>query len=259
MKVYEYGKENPKTLLMFQCSAEPCWVFDRTVRAMAQDFHVYFAAAEGHNPEEDSTFVSVEKWVDDAVAYLKAHGVNELYAVYGVSFGGSAVMRLLATQAIPVKKAIIDAGVTPYPYPLIIRKFIALKDLVSVRLLTKSIGIAKKVMSPERWTPAGEDPEDWYRRIFDFLGSKQFTAKTIYHAFWSANNWSCPDPVPAIDTEIEYWYGEEEKKARAEHLAWAQKHFPQLKPVEFPGLAHAELVMVQPERFHEAAMRFLKD
>ena len=65
--------------------------------------------------------------------------------------------------------------------------------------------------------------------------------------------------MPAIDTEIEYWYGEEEKKARAEHLAWAQKHFPQLKPVEFPGLAHAELVMVQPERFHKEAMRFLKE
>ena len=155
MKVYEYGKENPKTLLMFQCSAEPCWVFDRSVRAMAQDFHVYFAAAEGHNPEEDSTFVAVEKYADDAVTYLKAHGVKELDAVYGVSMGGSTVMRLLASQAIPVKKAIIDAGVTPYSYPLVIRKWCALKDLVSVRLLTKSIGIAKKVMPPERWTPAG--------------------------------------------------------------------------------------------------------
>ena len=257
MKVYEYGTENEKTLLMFQSSAEPYWVFERAAKAMAEDFHVFLAAAEGHDPNEDSTFISVEKYADDAAAYLKTHGVTELDAVYGVSMGGSAVMRLLAARLIPVKKAIIDAGVTPYSYPLIIRKWIALKDLVSIRIATKSVWIAKKVMPPERWTPAGEDPEDWYRRIFGFLGTK-YSAKTIYNTFWSANNWSCPEPMPEVDTQIEYWYGEEEKKARAAHLAWARKHFPRLRPVEFSGLAHGELVMVYPERFHEEAMRFLK-
>ena len=259
MKVYEFGQENERTMLMFQSSAEPYWVFNRAAMAMAEDFHVFLAAAEGHNPEEDSTFVSVEKYADDAASYLKAHGVKELDALYGVSMGGATAMRLLATQAIPVKKAIIDAGVTPYSYPLIIRKWIALKDLVTIGIATKNVGIAKKIMPPERWTPAGEDPEDWYRRIFDFLGSKRYSRKTIYNTFWSTNNWSCPDPMPVLDTEMEYWYGEEEKKARAEHLAWAKKHFPQLKPVEFKGYAHAELVMVYPERFHEEAMRFLKD
>ena len=259
MKVYEYGTENKRTLLMFQSSAEPYWVFVAAAQAMAKDFHVFLAAAEGHNPEEDSTFISVEKYADDAAAYLKTHGVTELDALYGISMGGATAMRFLASQALPVKKAIIDAGVTPYSYPLIIRKWIALKDLVSIGIATKHVWIAKKIMPPERWTPAGYDPDDWYRRVFGFLASKKYSAKTIYNTFWSTNNWSYPDPMPALDTEIEYWYGDEETKERAAHLAWAQKHFPQLKPVKFAGLAHGELVMVYPERFHDEAMRFLKE
>ena len=166
-------------------------------------------------------------------------------------------MRLLATQAIPVKKAIIDAGITPYPYPLVVRKLLAVRDLIYVRLGTKHMELAKKINPPERWTPDGQDPEEFYRRVFEFLSGPGFTSKTIYNVFWSANNWSCPEPVPSVDTEIEYWYGEEEKKARKDNIAWAKARFPQMKLVEHAGLEHAELVMVYPERFYKEAMRFL--
>ena len=259
MKVYEYGCENKKTLLMFQCSAEPSWMLYASAEALGRNYHVFYAAADGHNPEENGTFTSVEKYVEDAVSYLKSKGITELDAAYGVSMGGSAVMYLLATGMLPVRKAIIDAGITPYPYPLVIRRLIAVKDLVTIRIGTKYRWLAEKAMPPERWTPAGKDPEEHYRKTFEFLAGPGFTSKTIYNVFWSANNWKCPEPVPRVDTEIEYWYGEEEKKARKENLAWAVKHFPQLKPVEFKGFAHAEMVMVQPERFYTEAMRFLKD
>ena len=65
-----------------------------------------------------------------------------------------------------------------------------------------------------------------------------------------------PDPVPAVDTEIEYWYGEEEKKARKSNLAYVRKAFPQTVSREFKGLAHAELVLMFPERFYQEVTRF---
>jgi len=86
-----------------------------------------------------------------------------------------------------------------------------------------------------------------------------FSSKTIYNVFWSANNYSLPDPVPAVDTSIEYWYGEEEKKARKNDLAFTRKAFPQTVPMEFRGLAHAELVLMFPERFREEVGRVMKD
>ena len=259
MKVYEYGLENEKTMLMFQPSVEPSWIMFPAAEVMSRDFHVYLAAAEGHNPEEPGTFTTVEKYAGDAVRYLKERGVTQLDTLYGISMGGSTAMYLLAAQLIPVKKAVIDGGVTPYSYPLVIRKLIALRDLAFIRLTTKHESIARIIMPPERWTPAGEDPDEFYHRLFSFLSGPDYTAKTIYNTAWSTNNWSFSEPLPKIDTEIEFWYGDEEKKERREHIAWAQKHFPQLKQVEFKDTAHAEMVLVQPERFYKEAMRFFGD
>ena len=67
-----------------------------------------------------------------------------------------------------------------------------------------------------------------------------------------------PGPVPAVDTKIEYWYGEEEKKARKNNLIYTLRVFPQTVSKEFKGLAHAELVLMYPERFFEEVTRFME-
>ena len=257
MKVYEFGREHGRHLVMFQCAAEPWWVFKASAEAMARDFHVFLFIADGHD-EQGTTFVSIEKNVDDAAAYLKEKGIRHLEGLYGVSMGGASVIRFLATQSgdITVDKAIIDAGITPYPYPRWVCRLIAVWDWITIMLGTKSYWIMRLAMPSERWTPEGVDPEDHYRKIFEFE-KNHFSSKTIYNVFWSTNNYSMPDPIPAVSTQIEYWYGEEEKKARARNLAYTCKAFPQTVPREFEGLAHAELVMMFPERFYEEAMRFL--
>lgn len=188
---------------------------------------------------------------------LKERGIRHLDLLYRVSMGGAAVIRFLATQDIIADKAIIDAGITPYPYPKLVCRLIALKDWVMIMLGTKSYFFMKLAAPPERWTPKGEDPEEHYRKIFAFE-KNHFSSRTIYNVFWSANNYSMPDPIPHVETKIEYWYGEEEKKARKNNLAYTLEAFPQTEPKEFKGLAHAELVLMFPERFREEVIRFMQ-
>ena len=255
MKVYEFGQENPRSFVMFQCAAEPWWVFEASARAMAKTWHVYLFITDGHD-EQGTEFVSIEKTVRDAAAFLRSRGIARVEAMYGVSMGGAIVIRFLATEDIPVEKAIIDAGITPYPYPAPIRRLIALKDWVTILLGTKSMFFMKLAAPPERWTPRGEDPEEHYRKIFDFEKNR-FSPRTIYNVFWSANNYAMPEPIPPVDTKIEYWYGEEEKKARKNNLAYTLAAYPQTVPREFKGLAHAELVLMFPECFARECARFL--
>ena len=257
MKIYEFGKEHTRSFAMFQCAAEPWWVFRDSAEAVARDYHVYLVIADGHD-EQGTTFVSIEKNVSDAAEYLRAGGVDRLDCLYGVSMGGASVIRFLATEDIPVEKAVIDAGITPYPYPKWVCRLIALKDWVNVMLATRSMRIMKLAMPPERWTPKGEDPETHYKKIFDFE-RHHFSSKTIYNVFWSTNNYSMPNPVRSVDTRIEYWYGEEEKRARKNDLAYTRKAYPQTVVREFKGLAHAELVLMFPERFYAEATRFLRE
>ena len=70
----------------------------------------------------------------------------------------------------------------------------------------------KPAPPPERWTPKGENPEEHYRKIFEFE-KNHCSSKMICDVFWSADNYSVPYLVPTVKTKIEYWYGEEEKRA----------------------------------------------
>ena len=259
MKVYEFGKEHAKNFVMFQCAAEPWWVFKASAEEMARDRHVYLMIADGHDGQ-GTEFVSLEKYARDAAAYLKTEGVSRVDAMYGISMGGAAVIRFLATEDIPVERAIIDAGITPYPYPRIFCRLISVKDWIMVMLATRSLRMMKLACPPARWTPKGEDPEEHYRALLKFY-QEHYSARTIYNVFWSTDNYSMPHPIPKVDTKIEYWYGEEEKRAREkEHdIEFVRRAYPQTAFREFRGLAHAELVMMFPERFAAEVRRFLAE
>lgn len=243
---------------MLQCAAEPIWTFEPSAKCMADYFHVYLAGADGHDPTENTTFTTIEDYARKAVNYLKENSVSKLDALYGVSMGGATAMYLLASQLIPVSKAIIDAGITPYPYPKWICRLISLRDFCLIPLGTMNMSVLKKVSPPEEWVPEGIDPEEDYRRIYDFE-KHHFSAKTNYNVFWSANNYRMPNPVPHIDTEMEYWYGSKEADARKNDIAYARRVFPQIKVKVQEGYQHAQLVLVHPKEFCEEAMHFYKD
>jgi hypothetical protein len=166
----------------------------------------------------------------------------------------------IGMHVIPVEKAIIDAGITPYPYPKFICRLISVKDWIMIMLGTRSLRMMKLACPPERWTPKGEDPEEHYRALLKFY-KQHYSPRTIYNVFWSTDNYSMPDPVPRVNTKIEYWYGEEEKRAREkEHdIEFVSRTYPQTVFREFKGLAHAELVMMFPERFAREVKRFLEE
>ena len=128
-----------------------------------------------------------------------------------------------------------------------------------IMLGTRSLRMMKLACPPERWTPKGEDPETHYRALLKFY-KQNYSPRTIYNVFWSTDNYSMPDPVPRVNTKIEYWYGEEEKRAREkEHdIEFVSRTYPQTVFREFKGLAHAELVMMFPERFAREVKRFLE-
>ena len=259
MKVYEFGRENEKRLVMFQCAVEPWWVFKPACKELEKDYHVYLFIADGHD-EQGTEFVSLEKYAKDAADYLKEKGIDKIEGMYGISMGGAAVMRFLATEDIPVEKAIIDAGITPYPYPRFICRLISVKDWIMIMLATRSLRIMKLACPPERWTPKGEDPDEHYRALLKFY-KEHYSPKTIYNVFWSTDNYSMPEKIPELSTKIEYWYGEEEKRAREkEHdIEFVCRSVPQTVLKEFKGLAHAELVMMFPERFAREVKSFLEE
>lgn len=255
MRIREFGKEHPRHLLFFQGSCEPWIYFMPSAKELAKHFHVMLLTPDGHDPEEHNDFISVERTVDQAVSWLNAHGIERLDAVYGLSFGGGMVIRLLATKAIPVDRAIIDAGTAPYQYPKWICKLIGVRDFMMFKIGISSLKLMEMTFPPERFTLPGHDAKKEYRETQQYL--KGYSNRTIWNIFWSANNYEVPKKAPKMDTKIRFWVGTDEWGSRFRDLRWAKKYLPQMKVVKIPHMMHGEFVMTHPEEFRKTAVAFL--
>ena len=114
MQILEHGQEHGRTLLFFPCTAEPVWAFADTIAQLSQSWHVFQVVYDGHQPEYPGDFTSVEQTVDAVISYLKSCGISQLDGAYGCSMGGACLTRMLALGEMPIGRAIIDGGITPY-------------------------------------------------------------------------------------------------------------------------------------------------
>ena len=256
MTIFEYGEQNEKKLLFIATAAlEPYWAFQKQAEKLGDAYHVYAAAASGHDGKPGD-FTSIEETAADIAAELKRRGVTELYAAYGLSMGGAIVVRFLVTGGIPVGKAVIDGGILPYSYPKWMCKAILVKDFLCMRSITRSRRLLELVAPPEQFTAEGSDPKEEYDGLMEFY--KTYSDETILNEFWSANNYELPQPAPALETEIVYWCAEKERFARRGDMRTIAAYLPQTKFREIKGVGHGELVMIHLTRFDETIRRELE-
>lgn len=128
---------------------------------------------------------------------------------------------------------------------------VALRDFLMVELGKHSRKLLELAYPPEKY---GEEELDWMERML-----KHMSARTIWRVFDSCNNYSMPKIVPVPATEIQYWYGSLEKKARAWDIDYVKKNFPETRFVEISGLDHAEYALLHPAEFAQRLIAFLED
>lgn len=255
MQILEHGQEHERTLLFFPCTAGPVWAFADTIAQLSQRWYVFQVVYDGHQPEYPGDFTSVEQTVDEVISYLKSRSVSRLDGAYGCSMGGACLTRMLALGKIPISRAIIDGGITPYQRPFLVRKLLLARDVLSFKMAANSRKILEAAFPPERFTPAGHDPKKEYDAMEAYL--KTFSDRTIRNIFWSANNYALPKCPAKTGTKLTYWYGDDEKRDRRRDIQFIKRYFPQARIHGIPKMAHAELVMVHPEKFCWYAEKFL--
>ena len=255
MQMLEHGQENERTLLFLPCTAEPVWAFEGAIALLSRKWHVFQVVYDGHQPEYPGDFTSVEQTVDEVTEYLKGRGAARLDAAYGCSLGGACLTRLLALGEIPVDRAIIDGGITPYQLPYLARKLRLALDVLSFKLVAKSRKVLEAAFPPERFTLPGHDSVKEYDAMERYL--KTYSDLTIRNVFWSGNNYALPVTPAKTGAEIVYWYGDDEKNDRRGNIRFIKQYFPQIRVCNIPKMAHAELVMIHPEEFCRYAEKFL--
>jgi pimeloyl-ACP methyl ester carboxylesterase len=250
MNIYEFGLDNEQILLMFHGSCMSWDMFQEDIDSLEKYYHIIIPALPGHDLKNNSNYTSVEKIAEDMQEWLLMRNIRQVHGIYGLSMGGSIVIRLLANNRIHFGNAIIDAGITPYSYPKVITNLIAVKDFFFTELGKHS----RKMLE------FGFSPQKYPKEVIDSLKKvlKHMNATTIYRVFKSCNNYSMPSVIPELETRIQYWYGTVEKKQRELDIAYVKKVFTVTEFVEFKNLDHGEFAMRYPKEFVEKVQVFLK-
>ena len=248
MKVYAFGEENAPVILLLPGTC--ChWKgnFGHVIPLLSDEYRVLCVSYDGFDETEQTEFPTMLEETAKIEDYLKVNCGGHIRAAYGCSLGGACLTRLLALGELPVKRAIIDGGITPYQLPYLIRKLLLARDVLSFKLAANNRKILEAAFLPERFTLPGRDHKKEYDAIEAYL--KTYSDQTIRNIFWSGNNYVLPKTPAKIGTKITYWYGDEEKKDRRSNIRFIKHYFPQARIHGIPKMAHAELVMIYPEEF----------
>lgn len=249
MNIYEFGQENGACVLFLHASCTAWDFYEESIRSLSEQYHVIVPAMPGHDLTTNEDYTSVEEIAAELERWLLERGQIHVHGLYGLSMGGSVVLRLLADHKITFDKAVIDAGITPYQLPWLLTRFIALRDFWMVELGKNSRKLLELAYPPEKY---GAEGLDYMEQVM-----KHMSARTIWRVFDSCNNYAMPKPIPAVPAEMQYWYGSLEKKARVWDIDYVKKNFPKTKFVEIPGLDHAEYALLHPAEFAGRMLSFL--
>ena len=252
MTIHEFGKEHKDTIVMFHPVGVMWDIFEYVIPTLEKNYHLVIPALPGHDPDNpESDFISVENVEESITEWLLKNGFEHVKCLYGCSMGGGIVTRMLATQRIQTDGAVIDAGMTPYQFPKIFTYFIGIRDFLMMEIGKHgSIKVLGSVFDPNKYS---EDDLLYVKKVL-----RNMSAKTIWNGFYSANNYSMPDTIHKPDCPVQYWYGEQEKKARKWDIAYIRKNFPDTFFVENKGQDHAEFFTLHPEEFCEKLKVFIR-
>lgn len=249
MEIKEYGIKNKKKFLFFPGSMSHYSWYLPAVNLLKEDWHVYILSYDGYDEPYDISFKSVEDTIKKLTEYFKERNILEFDIVYGLSMGGSMANLLYALDEFNINTVIMDGGITPYELPRILTRLILFRDVLMIRILRSSLSLIKKVFSEDRWLIPGEDSEEYYGEIKEYLN--KISVETIRNSFDSCNNYDMPEKLPKNDTKFFYIYGEYERKDRDWDIKYIEKIYPNAVFKEIPDCEHGELCAVRPKQFLE--------
>ena len=250
--IHEYGKENPKIIVMFHPLGVWYDIFEYIIPILEKDYHLIIPAIPGLDPDKpNSEFTSIEDIESRITNWLLYNNYNHVKCLYGCSMGGSIVIRMIANNKIVTDFAVIDAGITPYQFPKFLTYFVGVRDWCMTQIgKHASVNALSSVFDPKKYT---EKDLLYVKKVLNSMSSK-----TIWNGFYSTNNYSMPKEIKEPSCKIQYWYGDEEKKEREWDINYIKKVYPKTVFVENKGQNHAEFFTLHPNEFCKQLIEFIE-
>lgn len=250
MKFLEFGNSENKKLMLIHGFQVPWQVWKPQINYFSQNYCVIVPILDGHNPIENSTFSSVHKEVEAIEKYYIEHYGDRIFAVCGMSMGGSIASALWANNKLHIEKLFLDGAPlvrqNRLMTVLLVNQYISLTHKTKQRDV-KTLNRCEKSFIPKQYM-------QYFLEMMDAMNNE-----TIRNGVTSVGQFQLPKNVKRNNVDVIYYHGttlnEMVAKKSAEYL---QKHYPQAKVVCLKGYSHGELVLRHPEQYIKIVEEFLE-
>lgn len=108
MKVIEFMKENPLTVVLLHGGGLSWWSYKDVAEILAQNYHVVIPLLDGH-ANSDCDFTTIENTAGEICDYIQKQFGGSVFAIGGLSLGGQILVEMLSRSPNICQYAIIES------------------------------------------------------------------------------------------------------------------------------------------------------
>lgn len=156
--------------------------------------------------------------------------------------GGSIALRMAVDCKVRIEHAVLDGAITPYQLTWFLTRLILLRDF-------SMLAVGK--LGGERLIAKAFSTDDYSAEDMAYIAEvlHHCSYRTLWRTFDSCNNYKMPRPIPKLESQLHYWFAENEEKARKWDIRYIKENIPDCMFRKIPGLGHGGLATLKPQLF----------
>ena len=109
MTVFEFGKQNKDTLLLFHGGGLSWWNYREVAALLENDYHVILPVLDGH-AGSDASFTTIEDNAARLISYIDTHFGSQVTVLGGLSLGGQIALEMISQRPDICRLALIESA-----------------------------------------------------------------------------------------------------------------------------------------------------
>ena len=250
MRFLEFGNTENKKIMLIHGFQVPWQVWKTQIDYFSQKYYVIVPILAGHNPIEKSTFASVQKEAEEIENYYIEQYGDQIFAICGMSMGGSVASALWANGKLHIEKLFLDGA------PLVRQN-----KMLTVLLTNQYISLTRKTRQRDVKTLNKCEktfiPKPYMQCFLEMMDA--MNDETIKNGVTSVGQFQLPNNLKWNNIDVIYYHGTTLNEMLAKKSAkYLKKHYPKAKVVCLKGYSHGELVLRHPEQYIKLVEEFLE-
>ena len=238
MKILEFGDKSKRKLILVHGFQSPWQVWEKYIEYYEKDFHVIVPIISGHNQEVKEDFVSIFEDAKELEEYVISRYGNAVYAIFGMSMGGSLAATLWQNQRLRFEKVIFDGS------PLVSESGF-LKRFTQHFYLDVTHKAQRRDQKTLRQANAicPKEHMDSFIKILDNMSDT-----TIQNCLSAIADFKLCCDIDTPETKLYYFHGTSMNEMWAKKSArYLKKHYPVTEIKCFKGKEHCENSLFDPK------------